>query len=368
MARVAQLLDWLDDHPQASIGDLCYTTNVSRSQFAFRVAAPTRSISELTKRLAAWLRMMREGVAHLTPAGSPRIAFMFSGQGSQHAGMTAQLYRTQSVFRNAMDRCHSLAQPHLAQGLRDVIFAEGGEDALVDRTDYTQPALFAVEYALAELLKSWSIVPDAVIGHSLGEFAAACAAGVVSLEDAMRLVITRGALMHGLPCGGAMVSIMAKDSVVRALIDKVAPEIEVAAMNGPLNTVVSGDRAALIMVTEELDRRGINYRQLRISNGFHSARTEPILDDLEKMAGQIKHNAPKVPLISNLTGELMSAVPTNPTGAGTFGERCGSGMGCSPLPSSSARLFSKSGRIRYCCPWHKLALQKTASLPRGLRR
>jgi len=309
VVRVEQLLNWLNDNPDAAIGDLCYTTNVSRSQFAFRFAAPARSVAELKKQLTAWLRTVVEDAVSLRPTDRARIAFMFSGQGSQHVGMAAQLYRTHSVFRNAMDRCHVLAQPYLEQGLLDVIFAAASDEALVNRTDYTQPALFAVEYALAELLNSWGIAPDGMIGHSLGEFAAACAAGAIALEDAIRLVTARGALMHRLPGGGAMVSIMAEESVVRILIDEVAPEITVAAINGPLNTVVSGDRDALKMLTGELDRQGVTYRQLQISNAFHSPRLEPILDELENVAGQIKYNEPKLPLISNLTGELMSAAP-----------------------------------------------------------
>ena len=143
-----------------------------------------------------------------------------------------------------MDRCHALAAPHLESGLLDVIFAEHSDDALVNRTDYTQPALFAVEYALAELLKSWGIAPKAVIGHSLGEITGACLADVFSLEDAVRLVTARGTLMHRVPSGGAMASIWAEESVVRQLMAKVAPSVTVAAMNGPLNTVVSGDEDA----------------------------------------------------------------------------------------------------------------------------
>jgi acyl transferase domain-containing protein/surfactin synthase thioesterase subunit len=309
VARVEQFLNWLNNHTDTPIGDICYTSNVSRSQFAFRFAAPARSVGELKQHLATWLRTDGENASMLKPARHAPIAFMFGGQGSQHAGMAAQLYRTHAAFRSAMDRCHALAQPHLEHGLLDVIFAEGTDDALVNRTDYTQPALFAVEYALAKLLKCWGIAPDAVIGHSLGEIAAACAADVISLEDAMRLVTARGALMHGIPSGGAMVAIMADESLVRPLIEKITPEIVVAAMNGPLNTVVAGDGDALKILTEELDRQGITSRQLRISNGFHSPRTEPILDDFENIAGQIKHNAPKVPLISNLTGELISAAP-----------------------------------------------------------
>ena len=308
-ARVAQLLHWLNENPEAPIGDLCYTTNVSRSQFTFRFAAPARSIPELKEHLTTWLRTASEDASILQRKTKTSIAFMFPGQGAQSAGMAAELYRTHSVFRNAMDRCRALCEPQLERDLLEVIFAAPTEDALVDRTDYTQPALFAVEYALAQLLKAWGIVPEAVIGHSLGEIVAACVAGVMTLEEAMRLVIARGALMHRVPAGGAMAAIFAEQSVVRDLVDTIAPEITVAAMNGPLNTVVSGERDALRMLSAELDKRNISYRELRVSNGFHSARTESILDDFEEVAAQIEHHAPKLPLISNLTGELISAAP-----------------------------------------------------------
>ena len=309
VAHVEQFLKWLEDNPEAPIGDTCYTTNISRSQFAFRFAASARSPAELKKHLATWLRSTSKSASSLQRTSNAPIAFMFSGQGAQWAGMAAQLYRTHSVFRNAMDRCHILAQPHLERGLLEVIFAADGQDALVNRTDYTQPALFAVEYALAELLKSWGISPDAVIGHSLGEFVAACAAGVMTLEDAMRLVVARGALMHQMPSGGCMAAIFASESAVRALIDKVAPEIAVAAMNGPLNTVASGDRSALRLLLDELNRQHISYRELHVSNAFHSPLTEPILDDLQNIASQIAYHPPKVSLVSNLTGELMPVAP-----------------------------------------------------------
>jgi acyl transferase domain-containing protein/surfactin synthase thioesterase subunit/acyl carrier protein len=306
-ARVEQLLNWLGDNPDAPVGDVCYTTNVSRSQFGFRFAAPARSAAELKKRLESWLETA--AVPSLQRTSNGPIAFMFSGQGSQYAGMAAKLYRTHAVFRNAMDQCHAFAEPYLEQGLREVIFAGDDNAALVNRTDYTQPALFAVEYALAELVKSWGIAPAAVIGHSLGEITAACAANVITLKDAMRLVAARGALMHRLPSGGGMAAIFAEESVVRTLIDKTAPRIAVAAMNGPLNTVVSGDQDALAMLFEELDRKAIRYRELQVSVAFHSPRTEAILDDLEEVAGQIKYDAPRLPVISNLTGEPMAAAP-----------------------------------------------------------
>jgi acyl transferase domain-containing protein/surfactin synthase thioesterase subunit/acyl carrier protein len=309
IARVKQLLNWLDGNLDAAIADLCYTTNVSRSQFAFRFAAPARSVGQLKTQLTTWLQTVSEDSSRLQRTGKAPIAFMFSGQGSQNAGMAAELYRAHSVFRDAMNRCRALVAHHLERDLLEVIFAAESDDALVNRTDYTQPALFAVEYALAELLRSWGIVPDAVIGHSLGEITAACVAEVMTLDDAIRLVTARGTLMHRLPSGGTMAALFAEESVVRSLIAKIAPEITVAALNGPLNTVVSGERDALRMLSQEMERQNIGYRELRVSNAFHSPRTEPILNDIENLAGQIKYNAPRIPLISNLTGELMSAAP-----------------------------------------------------------
>ena len=308
-ARVEQLLNWLNDNPGASIGDLCYTTNVSRSQFAFRFAASARSVDELKGHLAAWLRKAGDDALTVPRTRSGPIAFMFSGQGSQHAGMAAELYRTHSAFRGAMDRCQALARPHLEQDLLEVIFASSSEPALVNRTDYTQPALFAVGYALAELLRSWGIAPAAVIGHSLGEITGACVAGAISLDDAMQLVVARGALMQRMPSGGAMASIWVGESVVRGLIEKLGADVTIAGLNSPSNTVVSGDREPLKLLLEELARQNITYQELRVSNAFHSPRSDPILDEFEDVAGQLEYKAPRLPFISNLTGEPMTIAP-----------------------------------------------------------
>ena len=308
-ARVHQFLNWLNDNPGAPLGDVCYTTNVSRSQFDFRYAAPAQSETQLKKHMTTWLRAAVDDASRPQRTGNPPIAFMFSGQGSQHAGMGAKLYRSHSAFRDAIDRCHHLAAPNLKHGLRDIIFSEGDNAALVDRTEYTQPAVFAVEYALVELLRSWGISPNAVIGHSLGEISAAWAAGVVSLEDAMQLVIARGALMRRMPDDGGMIAVFANELAVRSLLEETAARIDVAAINGPDNTVVSGDLSALRKLSESLGQKGISHRQLQVSNAFHSSHTESILEDFENIAGQIKYEAPKLPLISNLTGGLMAAAP-----------------------------------------------------------
>ena len=356
VARVKQLLNWLNYNPDAAIADLCYTTNVSRSQFAFRFAAPARSVAELKSQLTTWLRTVSEDSSRLQRTSKASIAFMFSGQGSQNAGMAAELYRTHSVFRNAMDRCRALVAPCLERDLLEVIFAAESDDALVNRTDYTQPALFAVEYALAQLVKSWGILPDAVIGHSLGEIAAACLADVMTLEDAMRLVTARGQLMHRVPSGGAMAAIFADESVVGALIEKIAPQITVAALNGPLNTVVSGEREALRILSQELDRQNISYRELRISNGFHSPRTEPILDDFESVAAQIIQHAPKLPLISNLTGERMSAAPDKAYWRRHLRETVRFGDGMQALAKLECRTFIEIGPHSVLLPIAQICL------------
>ncbi len=309
VARVEQFLNWLNDNPGAPIGDVSYTTNVSRSQFDFRYAVSAQSEAQLKKHITAWLRAAVDEASRPQRTSNPPIAFMFSGQGSQHAGMGEKLYRAHSVFRNAIDRCHTLAAPYLEHGLRDVIFSEADGAALVNRTEYTQPALFAVEYALVELLRSWGISANAVIGHSLGEITAAWAAGVMTLEDAMRLVTARSTLMRRLPSDGGMIAIFAKDSVVRALLDEVAARIDVAAINGPENTVVSGHLDALSKLSESLSRKGISYRQLQVSYAFHSYHTDAILDEFENVAGRIRYEAPSLPLISNLTGALMATAP-----------------------------------------------------------
>lgn len=310
VARVEQFLNWLNDNSGAPIGDVCFTSNVSRSQFDFRYAASAQSEAQLKKHMTAWLRAAANDASRpQRTSNPPPIAFMFSGQGSQHGGMGAKLYRAHSVFRDAIDRCHDLAAPYLDHGLRDVVFSEGDGAALVNRTEYTQPALFAVEYALVELLRSWGISPSAVVGHSLGEITAAWAAGVMTLEDAMWLVTARSALMRRLPSDGGMIAIFAKEPVVRGLLDEVAARIDVAAINGPENTVVSGNQDDLNKLLELLGRKGISYRQLQVSNAFHSYHTDSILDEFESTAGQFTYEAPKLPLISNLTGALMAAAP-----------------------------------------------------------
>ncbi|MCP4082281.1 MAG: acyltransferase domain-containing protein, partial [Planctomycetaceae bacterium] len=171
------------------------------------------------------------------------------------------------------------------------------------QTAYTQPALFALEYALAELWQSWGIRPDVVLGHSVGEYVAACVAGVFSLEEALQLIATRGKLMQALPVGGAMVAVMAAEKQVHPFVAEHADTVSIAAINGPQNTVMSGDGATIEAIVEALQAAEIRTLPLQVSHAFHSPLMAPMLAEFERAAAQVSYHKPHMPIISNVTGE-----------------------------------------------------------------
>jgi acyl transferase domain-containing protein/thioesterase domain-containing protein len=304
-AYVDRFRAFLRENREADLGDLCYTSNVSRSQFAHRLAVSASSASELAQRLE---RMSAKPAFRHVEGKPRRVAFLFTGQGSQHAGMAAGLYRAHPTFREVLDRCDAAFRPHLPRPLLDVLFATDGEQAaLLDRTAYTQPALFALEYGLAQLWQSWGVVPSAVMGHSLGEVVAACVAGAMDFDDAVRFVCGRGRLMQDLPERGAMAAVFAPEDTVRRALPP-GDAVVIAAANSPQNTVVSGERAAVHAVVERLAAAGIESRPLALANGFHSPLVEPMLDALEAAANQVTWAEPRVPFISNLTGQPIASL------------------------------------------------------------
>ena len=292
----------------ASIGDICHSANTGRSHFNQRLAISASSAKELQERLAAFAEgKTKRGVSHgrVKLLQRPKIAMLFTGQGSQYVGMAKELYESHPTFRAALDECNETLRHYLDTPLLDVIFAEDEENALINETAYTQPALFAIEYSIARLWQSWGVVPDMVLGHSVGEYAAACVAGVFSLEDGLRLIAVRGQLMQQLPAGGKMAVIFAPQADVQEAIAAHSDKVAVAVVNGPENTVISGDGQIVDELVRQFEHRDIKSQRLTVSHAFHSPLMEPMLEEFEDIADGIDYHVPAIPLISNLTAKAI---------------------------------------------------------------
>ncbi|KAA2257287.1 SDR family NAD(P)-dependent oxidoreductase [Solihabitans fulvus] len=303
-ANASRLLSFVEDRPDIDLLDLGYSLSTTRAALDRRAVLLAADRADALRGLAALANGDPAGVVGVDTGG--RLAFLFTGQGSQRAGMARELHATFPAFAAALDEVIAELDTHLDRPLRDLLFTEPGtpEAALLDQTGHTQVALFAVEVALFRLLRSWGLRPDYVAGHSVGELAAAHAAGVLTLPDACALVAARGRLMQALPQGGAMVQVQAGEAeVAEALIDGVA----IAALNGPAATVLSGDEEAVLAVAASFAERGRRTKRLRVSHAFHSAHLDGMLAEFRRVATGISFAAPDIPIVSNLTGEVVSA-------------------------------------------------------------
>ncbi|MFN7557105.1 MupA/Atu3671 family FMN-dependent luciferase-like monooxygenase, partial [Microcystis sp.] len=301
---------YLADHHEIPLADVCFTANSRRSHFNHRLGVVARDRLEMLQKLENFSNQgrMREPKS-INKKKKPKIVFLFAGQGSQYVGMGRQLYETQPIFRQTLDRCAEILRPHLDQPLLEILYPADPEaetaSFYLEQTAYTQPTLFAFEYALAQLWRSWGIEPAAVIGHSVGEYVAATVAGALSLEDGLTLIAKRAKLMQSLPKNGTMIAVFAAEERVKAVIEPYRTDVAIAAVNGPENFVISGKATAIEEIIVHLTAEAIEVRPLKVSHAFHSPLMEPILDSLEQEAAAISSLPLQIPLVVNLTGEVL---------------------------------------------------------------
>lgn len=297
---------------RTGFGEICASAALSRTQFPHRLSMTASTCEDAAQALghfAAGQRGPTVTSGHLRPNSTVRTAFLFTGQGAQYPGMGLELYATYPRFRATLDRCAEILQPHLEQPLLSVLYPKNDAPTPLDDTAYTQPALFAVEYALADLFASWGIKPDLVLGHSVGEYVAACVAGVLSLEDGLRLIAERGRLMQALPRDGAMAAIAAAADTVRETLVGHETEVDIAAINGPGDVTIAGKATVVNEIIARLQARGIRCRILSVSHAFHSPLMEPMLPAFAATLGATRLHAPTTGFVSNLSAGLITGVP-----------------------------------------------------------
>jgi acyl transferase domain-containing protein/acyl carrier protein len=310
-ARTAEALDELSAgferflrETVEPLPEICATASAGRVHGPYRLALVAANAREAADAVAAARSGETPLVVRRSVEGAPpEVAFLFTGQGAQYPGMARSLYETHEAFRRTLDESDRLLADELERPLLSVLFGTEEDTSLLAQTAYAQPALFAVEYALAQLWQSWGIVPTAVLGHSVGELVAACVSGVFTLQDGLRLIAARGRLMQALPDEGAMVSVFADENTVRAAIAGQEHAVSIAAVNGPEQVVISGARHAVSVVARTLAATDVASRDLQASRAFHSPLLDPMLEAFGAVASSIAFSPARIPIVSNLTGE-----------------------------------------------------------------
>lgn len=306
----------LETYPQLNLADVAYTLQVGRKRFDHSRTLVCQTLDEAVTALET--RPPDQVQTTHREAQSRPVVFMFSGQGSQYPNMGLELYQHEPLFRETVDQCAAYLQPHLGHDVRTLIYPGEMESAAaaerLSQTAHTQPALFVIEYALAKLWQGWGIEPQAMIGHSIGEFVAACLAGVFSLQDALFLVATRGRLMQAQSSGDMLAVPLAAEAVEPYLAAESLHALSLAVINGPTQCVVSGPADATARLESRLAEQGISARRLHTSHAFHSAMMEPALEPFMAAFANVTLNPPRIPYLSNLTGTWITAdQATDPT-------------------------------------------------------
>lgn len=308
-AQAQQLRTFLLSHPDVALADVAYTLACKRTHFEHRECIVASQRESLIEDLAALAEGRSSPHSNTTvPRTTGKLALLFTGQGSQRPMMGHSLADAFPPFREALDAALAVIDPLLPQPLRAVMSADAGtaHALLIEQTEYTQPALFALQVALYRCIEGLGIRPDLLLGHSVGEIAAAHIAGVLSLRDACRLVVARGRLMQALPAKGAMVDLQATESEVRSLLVGKEQVVDIAAVNGPQHTVISGEEEAVLAIAQQLQERGRKCKQLAVSHAFHSPCMDAMLPAFAQTVAQLSFHKPRIGIVSSTSGELSS--------------------------------------------------------------
>lgn len=301
----ANLVQHLQQHPDLNLADVAYTLCMGRRAFEHRRIVVCHNLDDAVKVLQA--KDSQRVLTRYTELSTRQVTFMFPGQGTQYVDMGRELYQTEPIFREQVDYCCELLKPLLEINLLSILYphVEQQETAAVQlqQTYITQPALFVIEYALAQLWMAWGIHPSAMIGHSIGEYVAATVAGVFSLEDALMLVAIRGKLIQQLP-SGTMLAVPMSEQKIKPLLNE---KLSLAAINSPNLCVVSGTEAAVEELQNRLTKQGVDCRRLRTSHAFHSHMMDSILEPFQEQVNKIRLNSPKIPFVSNVIGTWITA-------------------------------------------------------------
>ncbi|GAB1818702.1 hypothetical protein HerbRD11066_18660 [Herbidospora sp. RD11066] len=302
-AQADRLATFVAARPDLDAADVAWSLATTRSVFEHRAVIAGDDLLAGLRSLAAGEQ--KPGVVTgVVPAGKPRIGFVFAGQGAQKAGMGRELHASSMVFAAAFDEACALLEAELGLPIREVVLGTDEDDARAHQTVFAQTGLFAVEVGLVALLKAAGVVPEAVAGHSVGEIAAAYTAGVLTLEDACRMVAARARLMQALPEGGAMAAVAVTEAEMLATLEG-RPGVSVAAVNGPSSVVISGDESAVDEIVESWRTKNTRVRRLRVSHAFHSALMDPVLDELGHVAAGLEQMAPTLTWVGALTGNVV---------------------------------------------------------------
>ena len=302
-----QWIEFLDKEKETPLHDIAFTAALARTQLTQRLAIIGKDKEDIRQKLQTWRNgRTPKGLAHgqIFPKIKPKIAFIFTGQGSQYADMGRELYASEPRFAETINRIASIMDPELGAPILEVLFGEKSAQYL-ENTRYVQPALFALEYALADVIRHWGFEPSYVIGHSIGEIVAACVAGVLDLEDAAHFVVARGRLMGSLPAGGTMLAISAAPEQVQRWLQGKEADVAIATVNGPHAVVISGRAEAVAEVGAMAQTAGRQIKELEVSHAFHSPLMDPILDELTQVASSMRISPPRIPILSNTSGDFF---------------------------------------------------------------